>query len=206
MPTGYTAAIKDGASFEQFFWRCARGMGALIMMRDMPVDAPIPERFEPQTAYHDAALSKARNQSAWLRQISAAEAEREAARDYEAQAAQQAAQLQASIDLRAQYKAILMQVHAWTPPTHEHVGMHAFMVEQLTTSINHDCNEDYYRAHPVTQKAGAEWVADKIATYEKDIAYHTEARASEIKRTEDRNNWLHALRASITTTPAPGKE
>lgn len=24
MPTGYTAIIEDGATFEQFVWRCAR--------------------------------------------------------------------------------------------------------------------------------------------------------------------------------------
>jgi hypothetical protein len=37
MPTGYTAAIKDGISFEKFVWDCARGMGALVMMRDEPL-------------------------------------------------------------------------------------------------------------------------------------------------------------------------
>ena len=47
MPTGYTAPIKDGISFNDFMWGCARAFGALIMMRDDPPGTPIPERFEP---------------------------------------------------------------------------------------------------------------------------------------------------------------
>ena len=47
MPTGYTAAVKDGITFEQFAWSCARAFGALIDMRDSPTGAPIPQRFEP---------------------------------------------------------------------------------------------------------------------------------------------------------------
>ncbi len=47
MPTGYTDAVKDGITFDQFVLGCARGMGALVMMRDEPSGTPIPERFEP---------------------------------------------------------------------------------------------------------------------------------------------------------------
>ena len=47
MPTEYTDAIADGISFNDFMMKCARGMGALIMMSDEPSDAPILEQFEP---------------------------------------------------------------------------------------------------------------------------------------------------------------
>ncbi|KKK60691.1 hypothetical protein LCGC14_3021870, partial [marine sediment metagenome] len=30
MPTGYTACIKDGISFEKFVMQCARAMGACV--------------------------------------------------------------------------------------------------------------------------------------------------------------------------------
>lgn len=62
MPTGYTDALYEGedVSFEQFVWRCARGMGALVTMRDDPPDTPIPMRFVPQTAYYDRELEAAR--------------------------------------------------------------------------------------------------------------------------------------------------
>ena len=197
MPTGYTAAIKDGITFEQFVWGCARGMGALVMMRDEPSNAPIPERFEPQTAYHDSALAEAEKQLAWLRQMPAAEAQREADRDFATQTAQQAEMIQKSVDLRNKYHAILAQVIAWTPPTPDHIGMKTFMTEQLTESIKWDCNEDYYREHPAVRLTGAEWVAARISKFERDVAYHTEQRAAEVERTEQRNNWLSALRGSL---------
>ena len=49
MPTGYTAAIAKDITFNDFVMQCAKAM--LIMMRDEPANAPIPERFEPGSHY-----------------------------------------------------------------------------------------------------------------------------------------------------------
>src|SRR5271168_1391855 len=57
MPTGYTEAIKDGISFQEFAMRCVRAMGVCITLRDEPSGAPIPERFEPSPSYKDALKS-----------------------------------------------------------------------------------------------------------------------------------------------------
>ena len=61
MPTGYTASVADGrvTEFAPFALQCARAMGALIMMRDEPHDAPIPERFEASD-YYSKSLAEAR--------------------------------------------------------------------------------------------------------------------------------------------------
>lgn len=199
MPTGYTAAIKDGITFEQFAMGCARGMGALIMMRDEPADAPIPQRFEPETAYHDKAINEAISQLAWLRQMTESEAQRRADKEYEMLAAQQAELVKKSANLRTKYSAILDQARAWVPPTPDHISMKGFMIKQITESIEFDCNEQYYRDHPVARLTGFEWAANKIAKCGRDIAYHSEQRLSEIDRTEKRNDWLLALRESLGT-------
>jgi hypothetical protein len=49
MPTGYTAAVADGTitEFPDFAMQCARAFGTLVLMRDEPQDAAIPEKFEP---------------------------------------------------------------------------------------------------------------------------------------------------------------
>lgn len=49
MPTGYTHEVQSGevTDFPTFTMQCARAFGALIMMRDDPSDAQIPEQFEP---------------------------------------------------------------------------------------------------------------------------------------------------------------
>lgn len=58
MPTGYTAAIKDGITFQEYALSCARAFGALISMREESSDAPIPDALEMspyyQTSYDEA--------------------------------------------------------------------------------------------------------------------------------------------------------
>lgn len=54
MPTGYTHKIKDGMTFKEYALRCARNFGALMDMRDDPMDAPIPI-FTP-SGYHEEKL------------------------------------------------------------------------------------------------------------------------------------------------------
>jgi hypothetical protein len=52
MPTGYTAILHEkDLSASEFIMRCSRSMGALVTMRDEPLDAPIPEKFEPSSYY-----------------------------------------------------------------------------------------------------------------------------------------------------------
>ena len=52
MPTGYTAILHEkDLSTSEFIMRCSRSMGALVTMRDEPLDAPIPEKFEPSSYY-----------------------------------------------------------------------------------------------------------------------------------------------------------
>lgn len=65
MPTGYTAPIYEGKqiTFPEFAMQCARAFGALIDMRDDPMDSPIPDAFVPDT-YHARELVKAREQLA----------------------------------------------------------------------------------------------------------------------------------------------
>lgn len=53
MPTAYTSFVADNENFTfpEFAMLCAREFGALASMRDEPLDAPVPERFEPDDFY-----------------------------------------------------------------------------------------------------------------------------------------------------------
>lgn len=63
MPTGYTVEVTDGTVTElrPFIMKLARGMGALVTMRDHPMDAEIPEKFEPSD-YHKVKLAEAQEE------------------------------------------------------------------------------------------------------------------------------------------------
>lgn len=196
MPTGYTAAIKDDITFNQFAMSCARAMGACVTMCDESSSAPIPERFEPSD-YHAKALKKAREELGCLQEMSITDSAAEADTEFDAETALHTKRIQDVVDLRNKYNAMLAQVDAWQPPTPDHEGMKKFMIEQLRSSIDFDCSTDYYGKHAPVRLDARQWRQKKIDAIIKDIAYHVKAHAEEVERTESRNTWLAALRTSL---------
>lgn len=196
MPTGYTAAVSDGTvtDFPDFALQCARAFGALIMMRDEPSNAPIPESFQPSD-YSAKKLEKARNKVSELQAMTPEACDVAALADYNAQCESRAARVLGNTLTRERYEAMLTKVNAWEPPTPDHVHMKEFMVEQLESSINFDCS--VYSEDPLIQKTGLEWRIDQLATARRDIAYHAKASAEELERTATRNAWVKALRDSL---------
>lgn len=196
MPTGYTAKIADGITFNEFAMACARGMGALIMMRDEPSNAPIPERFEPSD-YHATKHVAAEMELGRLRRMTPAETEEAARTEFMEESARHVERMQENDDLRLKYEAMLAEVKAWQPPTPDHEGMKKFMVEQITGSIDFDCDNGYYRDNAPKRFNGPEWLEKKIAGARHDIDYHRKNHAEEVERTESRNAWLKSLRDSL---------
>ena len=196
MPTGYTAAIADGVTFEQFALNCARAFGALIDMRDEPSDAPIPERFEPSN-YHEKKIAEINDELVRLKEMSQDEAKMVAHQEWRAAEQHRLERLEESRALRAKYEAMLAKVEAWMPPTDEHWRLHEFMIEQIMSSINFDCNEDYY-SKPTVKLSGVQWRKDRRLMLSKSLDYHHQQHADEVRRAEERTNWVSSLRKSLT--------
>lgn len=194
MPTGYTADIAKGISFQQYALGCARAFGALILMRDEPSDAPIPERFEPSD-YHVKALAAAKAELARYEAMTLAEAALAADSAYESEVASCKARRAEYTELRNKYNAMLAQVVQWEPPTPDHVKYKEFMIEQLRSSIDGDCNESYI-TEP-TKASAIVWQASQEAIARCNVAYHEKEMAKEVERTENRNAWIKALRDSL---------
>lgn len=195
MPTGYTEAVKDGISFEQFVWRCARGMGALITMRDAATDAPIPERFEPSD-YHSKKLEEAKAALAELQALTPEQVEAKYQEEYAAACERHRQRQQESADLLQKYEAMLARVKEWRSPTPEHDGFKGFMLDQLRQSISFDCDTSY--DSPPLQIGAAVWLEETIEKAKRDIAYHAKEHRAEVERTEARNSWVKALRDSLS--------
>lgn len=137
MPTGYTACIEDGATFEQFVWGCARGMGACVMMRDDAWDKPIPEAFEPSTFYKDK-VKEAEDEIAYLNGLpDEAITERQVADNAEIREKNNHYRLKHEENKR-RYKAIKDKIMDWHPPTADHEGLKEFMLEQIEVSTRGD--------------------------------------------------------------------
>jgi hypothetical protein len=197
MTTGYTNPVQSGeiTEFNEFAMTCARAFGALITMRDDPTDAPIPEEFPAHTSYYDDQIAAAKIALAELPSLGYGECVARANAEYDAALASHAARAKERELHRQRYETMLAKATEWKPPTSEHAGLRAFMIEQLSTSINHDCSGQYDT--PPKRLTGDEWREAQLRRAERDLSYGTEQRDKEIARTAGRNEWLRQLRASL---------
>jgi hypothetical protein len=196
MPTGYTADIEKGITFQQFVLGCAKAFGACVTMRDDPINKPIPDEFKPSD-YHKEELNKAKRKLLRLQGLSPDKAIAEANAEYSKRKSENARGLNKDRELLAKYQTMLKQVRAWQPPSSDHIEFKNFMIQQIETSIKYDCNTECYTQYAPKHLSGKEWLTAKIADAQKDIDYHTKEYKEEIERTNGRNLWVKQLRNSL---------
>jgi hypothetical protein len=196
MPTGYTARIAEGQTFEEFASTCARAFGALVTMRDEPMSAELPDEVPGDRGY---AEGRARAAAAALAEFDARTDEQHAADMARDRALLDESAERVRADKRRQraaYEAMLARVGAWHPPTPEHVGLKTFMHEQIAESIRFDCSEDYVTgAGPEVPLS--EWVASQRDRLVREVTRCHEHASEEAKRTAERNAWIKALKESL---------
>jgi hypothetical protein len=195
MPTGYTAAVADGTitELEPFALQLARGMGALITMRDDPHDAPIPDRFEA-TDRHSRKLAELRAECDALLALSTADAQAAADAEYAAYEGDRAKAEAEQTERRNRYNSMLAKVVAWQGAPE---GIKEFALEQLHRGRDFDCGEPFRYWRDPPERDGAKWREAKIKRLHRDMEYHAAEDAKERERTESRNTWLAQLRASL---------
>lgn len=196
MPTGYTADIKEGISFNDFAMQCARAMGACVSMRDDPHSAAIPLEFKPST-YHFKALKEARKNLKTLQSLSPKQIRDNAKKEFKESVKQHEASINSKNELRLKYKNMLQKVQAWQPPTPEHISFKTFMIEQLAGSIDFDCDNSYSLNNHPKYLSVKEWLSKEIAKAFHDIDYHTKENQEEFERADSRTAWIQQLRNSL---------
>ncbi len=198
MPTGYTAAIADGITFQQFALSCARAFGALIMMRDDPSDAPIPESFEPSN-HHVEGLAKAKRRLEALYAMTSEERELATRAHIAEQTAYHSAEIAKNEALAAKYRDMLDCVLAWEAPSKDHDGLKRFMVEQITESIGFDCNSAYHEnlLAEIGSLTAEEWLGKEVRSAQWEVEYHEKGQREELERVGGRNLWIQQLRESL---------
>lgn len=199
MPTGYTHAVQDGSITElkDFALQCARAFGALILMRDEPNDAEIPDEFQPSD-YNKKALDAVITELETLGRMTPAECDAAALNAFNSQVAARNDRIIERQDQSSRYAAMRSKVGSWVPPTPDHVELRDFMLDQLDQSIRFDCI-GYEEPEPVLQ-TGDEWVATEKARIERAIRRHATEHEKELERTAQRNAWIKALRQSLAGT------
>jgi len=194
MPTGYTAPVQSGeiTEFKDFALQCARAFGALVMMRDEPMDAKIPDAFEPSD-YHTRRLAEAKAELERLRSLTPEQIEAEAEKAWQTELDYHNKRVAETALQRKRYEDMLAKVEAWVPPTPDHTGLKEFMASQLRESIEFDCRD----REPPKRKTSEEWLHAALKSALWNVEYHEKGQREEIERTEGRNRWLRELRESL---------
>ncbi len=193
MATGYTMDITKGIDFRTFALKCARGMGALIHMRDDALDVPI--REDKVSGYHAEELEKREAELQRVHSLTVEECEQEAEKLYLHEVEYRDKQEKERLELLKKYEDMLEQVRAWSPPTSEHAGMKEFMETQIVDSIKFDCR--VCSSDEPVKKDGASWRADKISRIMKDIEYSKKHGKEDQERVAERNKWVKDLIESL---------
>lgn len=162
------------------------------MMRDDPMDAALPDAFEPSPHYAQR-VAETKAKIAELRQMSTAEASRVIEAERERVTAQNAEWRAAHEVKTERYAVIRAQVAAWAPPSHDHQELKAFMLSQIDQCTRGDsCYQE-----PLPEPDPAFWLFKRLADLKDDLNYREKSLAAELERVRGRNMWVSVLRASV---------
>lgn len=203
MPTGYTAGILDGEikDFKQFAKLCIRNFGATIHMRDEPMDM----EYVPRTPsdYHTKAIAEANKLLSDSQQLPDEEViglrKEQLLKDkkYYLEAIEKAKKNTEKLNV------FLKEATEYTPPTDQHNSVKDFMINQINLTIDGDCNTSYYAEklldienelstlNPQTVRLS---MLEKAV---KDLRYHENEYAQELKRSNESNEWVRRFMESI---------
>lgn len=197
MPTGYTSDIENDIEFEDFVLGCARAFGACMHQRDDNMKIK-PTLREVDTYYFEQAkdaAAKLADLEAMKPQDRVQYSKDRIAKELEAEQEY----FNKKVLLKNKYEAMLAQVHAWNPPTPDHVELKKFMVQQITESINFDCNTSYAleRITSLSQKNPSTYFQTALESAREDVKFYTEQYEKHMKAVLESNQWITELYKSL---------
>lgn len=206
MPTGYTAPVQDGdiTDLADYALTCARGFGAMVLLRDSDQSLEATRRYVEEQSYAEAsgyyvdALRKSRERLTELRSMTdeQALAASRAAHDAVVEGNQRSERKR--VAELARYEAMIEKVEAWEPPTEDHVAFKQFMLDQLRESVKFDCRPFSMPAPEVSLA----WRDEEIEGELRNIQRYEDAIEKEAERNAGRIGWVTALLDSLEGVPA----
>ena len=198
MPTGYTCFIEDGdiTNGRDFILLCTRAFGIAMDIREEPLTVPTPKVFEPDVKYHTDCLNKAIEEKTRLTEMTIEEWHLECVKDREKRIAEAKKHYEDDLELDKKYLKIKHEVEEWNAPD-DCKEIKKFALEQIKIS-----RPDLSHAHEWLVLAEQEIDEDErfdahMKSIERDITYHQEHIAEEIKRAEERTQFMKELCDSL---------
>jgi hypothetical protein len=199
MPTGYTANIENNMTFEDYVLGCARAFGATMHQRDDNMNDK-PKLRDIESSHHIDALSRAKAEVAKLEAMRGVN-DRTAfgKKVIEEEAASNQEYFNKKVSLRNKYEAMLQKAYNWFPPTPDHENLKKFMIEQITQSIDFDCDTKYAmdRLTALSKANPLDKYKEALNRAYKDVEYHETELMKERERNAGANKWISALYDSL---------
>lgn len=194
MATGYTHDLieKPDLRFTAFASRCARAMGALIMLRDEPITDTLPETAGDDLAYETKSLAEAEAEVERVTNMTTAEWEAAHRKHIEDTRKRNAEATDKANRWRDVCERLTRETLAWKPPTPDHAGLQTFMLEQLRMTVEHD-GKPYLL--PVLSLP--EFQTTSVEGARRTLDYHRKSMHNATIRVNERAAWLAALKASL---------
>jgi hypothetical protein len=202
MPTGYTNGIIEGkvTTFKQFALGCTRAY--MVHMRDDSHDTAYYERTTG--TYHTEAIQEARDKIIKLKKTSNKQLIDDRREEIKNDRLDSMRRIAEKLETKKTLEAFIKEAEEFVPPKGgKHDNIATFMKDQLTKTIEWDCDVTYYEKEikdeeeeeknldPVVMRA------DYLKAYNADITYHKKHYDKEVKLCADHNKWYDDFVAAL---------
>lgn len=193
MTTSFTAHIEKGCTFNEFVWECAKGMEALYC-------SSVEERLQKpkEDSFSKQMVERYQKELNELWSLIGDDWEVRAAGQHEKALQQYRKSLIAYNKMRSKYDAMRLQVEAWIPPTEDHAGLKAFMLQQIDSSI-----EWMHKPEEPKKRSGKELRDIEIKEATRSLEHYQNNCKEELLRGKRAGDWIKALIASVPLPKEP---
>lgn len=195
MPTGYTAGIENGKidNGSDFLKVCSRAFGALIHMREDPLENKI--RKAECSEFYTKRLNEAKEKLNEILSMSDKQIEVEIKNGYDTKLKEYKDIYNEGEEKNKKYNHILAEVLEWIPPTDDHEGLKSFAIDQIKISMS-DFHIEYKDKTP-DKFTIPEWRKTMTELALNEIEYYSKAIKEETESINDKNKWVDDLLQSL---------
>lgn len=198
MPTGYTSKVLDGCSFKDYALTCARSFGALLHMRDEPLNAEVTTKV-PRSTFSRDQVEKLKAKLEDLIALSYNNIVSRAAQYNAEGLARFEERMDALYEQQVLYERMLCTAKGWIPPSPEHQGLKDFMISQLEQSLDFDClhAKTYYDENPFKELDPEEWFEQEVKNLASSLFYYRRQTEDDYRRWLKNTRWVEDLVKSL---------
>lgn len=204
MPTGYTAGIEDGTikTVKDFARLCVRAFGAAVHMKDDSLNVEYTER-KPST-YHIDCLNDLTVNLKSLNALTDEELVEAEVKALKHELLTREIELDKRIQLSSKINSFVKAIRK-KRFSEEFKNVQTFMLEQLKSTLDYDCDNGYVEADIERIKLrlnnldAKEIRQTSIDYIQKEIDYHTVEHLKEVERCSEANNWVKRYFVEIET-------